>query len=312
MPTMTRENFGELMTPIHKKVFFDSYNEIPAKFKSIFKIEKMIGKTQSYPHLGAFGLWDTNTEGGNFNESNFGEGEVASFEAKRYDKSYVLTWELMQDDRYNVMKGIGKGGSAKGLGRSLRATQETDCAKVILNGFANVGYDGKALFATDHPLASSDKTCSNLIEGALRDETLKAALTLMRKQVDEAGIKISASAKRLVVCPELEFVAKAVVHSILQAGTNNNDVNTVPNLDVVVWDYLSDPAGLMQPWFIQDSSIDNLLFLNREEPIFDSEKIQNKMDYRMFGYTRYDCGYNDWRGLVGSKGISNPVVVPSE
>lgn len=303
MAVMTRDNFGELMTPIHKKIFFDSYNEVPMKYQSIFKIEKMTGKTQTYPHLGAFGLWKTNTEGSAFQESSFGEGNKASFEAKRYDNSYVLTWELMQDDQYNVMKGIGKGGSAKGLGRSLRATEETDTAKVITGGFGNTGYDGKALFAADHPLASASGTCSNLITGALTDENLKKAMTLMRKQVDEAGVPISASAKQLVVCPELEFVAKAIVNSILQAGTNNNDVNTVPNLNIIVWDYLSDPDGTNKPWFIQDTSIDNLLFLRREEPIFGSERIQAKMDYRMYGYTRYDCGYCDWRGLVGSQGV---------
>ena len=28
MGVMTRTNFGELMTPIHKKIFFDTYNEV--------------------------------------------------------------------------------------------------------------------------------------------------------------------------------------------------------------------------------------------------------------------------------------------
>lgn len=307
MPTeaamMTRNNFAELLTPVHKKVFFDSYNEVPMVYKKIFKTEQMNGKTQSYPHLGAFGLWAQNKEGSKFNHDAFAEGEVASFEAKRYDKAYQLTWELVQDDLYNVMKGIGKGGSAKGLGRGLRATEETETASVITGGFDNVGYDGKALFATDHPLINSTSTCSNLIEGALTDENLKNAMTLMRQQKDEAGIIISASAKRLVVCPELEFVAKAIVNSILQSGTNNNDVNTIPNLEVVVWDYLSDSTGATKPWFIQDPSFDNLLFLRREAPIFGSEKIQDQMDYNMYGYTRFDVGYCDWRGLVGSKGV---------
>lgn len=307
-PIMTRNNFAELLTPIHKKVFFDSYNEVPMIYKKIFRTEKMTAKKQTYPHLGAFGLWAQNTEGSKFNHDKFDEGEVASFEAKRYDKAYQLTWELVQDDLYNVMKGIGKGGSAKGLGRGLRATEETETSKVITNGFSNVGYDGKALFATDHPLINSSSTCSNLIEGRLTDETLKLAMTLMRQQKDEAGIIISASAKQLVVCPELEFQAKALVHSMLQAGTNNNDINTIPNLEVVVWDYLSDPTGLTQPWFIQDTSLDNLLFLRREEPIFGSEKIQDQMDYNMYGYTRFDVGYCDWRGLVGSKGVSGSTI----
>ena len=41
MPTtaqmLTRENFASLLTPIHKKIFFDSYNEVPATYKKIFK-----------------------------------------------------------------------------------------------------------------------------------------------------------------------------------------------------------------------------------------------------------------------------------
>ena len=308
---MSREQFGQLLTPIHKKIFFDSYNEVPLKYKKMFKVEKMTKKDQTYPHLGAFGLWEQNQEGENFNEDDFSQGNVASFEAKRYDKSYIVTWELMQDDQYNVFRGIGKGGSAKGLGRSLRATEETDTANVILNGFSNVGYDGKALFASDHPLIDSTRKVSNIIIGGLTDANLKGALTLMRGQTDEAGIVISASAKQLVVCPALEFTAKAIVNSILQSGTDYNDVNTVPNLEVVVWDYLNDPTGEMTPWFIQDTSLDNLLFLRREEPWFDSERIQARVDYRMFGYTRYDTGYCDWRGLVGSKGVSEQIIIPT-
>lgn len=310
-PIMTRTNFAKLLTPIHKKVFFDSYNEVPMVYKKIFKTEKMNAKTQSYPHLGAFGLWQTNTEGSKFNHDKFDQGNVASFEAKRYDKAYQLTWELVQDDLYNVMKGIGKGGSAKGLGRGLRATEETETAGVISGGFSNVGYDGVALFSNAHPLINSSSTCTNLLVGALTDANLKKAMTMMRQQKDEAGIVISASAKQLVVCPELEFTAKAIVHSILQSGTNNNDINTIPNLEVVVWDYLSDPTGATAPWFIQDTSFDNLLFLRREEPIFGSEKIFDQMDYNMYGYTRFDVGYCDWRGLVGSTGIEPVIVVPS-
>jgi phage major head subunit gpT-like protein len=259
----------------------------------------MNAKNQSYPHLGALGLWAQNTEGSTFNHDSFSQGPVASFEAKRFDKAYELTWELVQDDLYNVMKGLGKGGSAKGLGRGLRATEETETSNVLANGFSNVGYDGKALFAAEHPLINSTRVCSNLINGALTDENLKKAMTLMRGQRDEAGIVIQASAKRLIVSPDNEFQAKAIVNSILQSGTNNNDVNTVPNLQIEVWDFLTGPA-----WYLQDPQFDNLLFLRREEPIFDSERIQDQMDYRMFGYTRFDVGYCDWRGLVGATGIN--------
>ena len=31
----------------------------------------------------------------------------------------------------------------------------------------------------------------------------------------------------------------------------------------------------------------------------------------MFGFTRYDTGYCDWRGLVGSKGTPEQIVIPT-
>lgn len=297
---MTRENFASLLTPVHKKIFFDSYKEKPCQYAQVFKKDTMRAKQQTYPHLGALGAWKKGTEGKPLNISNFKEGQTATFVAERYENAYELTWELVQDDLYNVMRGYGKGGSAKGLGRGARLAEEKAAADIILNGFETVGYDGKALFSTDHPLIDSEETGSNLIEGALSDATLKEALTLLRTQKDEAGELIDAHATQLVVCPELEFTAKAIVNSILQSGTNNNDVNTVPNLKVVVWDYLSSADKNI--WFVQDESIDNLMFLTREAATFDSQFIPGQIDHLMYGFERFAAGYVDWRGLVGSKG----------
>jgi len=299
--TMNRENFGELLTPVHKKIFFESYEEKQKAYPSTFKIEKMDAKEMSFVHEGALGQWNSNTEGAAFNLDSFTEGERITFEATRYDKSYEVTWELMQDDQYNVFKGIGKGGSARGLSRGLAATEESKAAAVITGGFAGEGYDGVSLFSDAHPLLDSNDTCSNLVEGALSDTTLKEALTKMRLQTDEAGVLMATHADQLVVHPDWEFTARAIIGSTLQAGTNLNDKNTVPSLKIVVWDYLAD--GDAKPWYVQDTSIDNLIFAWREKPIFDSEKIQGKMDYRFYGYCRFATGYVDFRGLVGSKGV---------
>ncbi|HYD91735.1 MAG TPA: hypothetical protein VEA37_09650, partial [Flavobacterium sp.] len=122
---LTRENFGQLLTPVHKKVFYNAYDEKPEQYSKVFKVEEMNKKQETFPHMGSFGLWGTNTEGNTINEDKMSQGQTATMTAVRYDKGYELTWELIQDDLYNVMKGIGKGGSAKALGRGLRATIET-------------------------------------------------------------------------------------------------------------------------------------------------------------------------------------------
>ena len=306
MPSkMTRDNFGELLVVGHKKIFFDAYNEKPCQYKQVFKLDKMTKKQETYPHLGALGMWDEGHEGQVFNTMAFSEAPKATFVAVRYDNSYEVTWELIQDDQYAVFHGKGVNGDAKGLGRGLRAREETNAAKVILDGFTVPGYDGVPLFSAAHPLADSTKTVSNIIDGELNDVNLKKALTMLRKQTDEAGIPIAARATQLVVCPELEFVARTLVESLQTAGTNNNDKNTLPRLQVVVMDYLENDAGL-KVWFIQDTSLDNLVFLTREEAIFRSERIPATMDWKFIGYKRFAEGYVDWRGLVGSTGGVTP------
>lgn len=296
---LTRDNFGELLVVKHREVFFNAYTEIPEQFPKIFKVDKMTKKEETIPRMGAFGLWKPNTEGNTINESTMHQGDTVTFVALRYDNGYNITWELVQDDQYNVFKGLGANNkSATMLGRGCRATVETECAKVLNNGFTNVGYDGVSLFNNSHPLAEGG-TSDNLTTGALTDLTLKEACILMRDQVDEAGIKIAARPKQLIVPPALEYTAKAIIYSTGPAGELSNDTNTVDRLGIVVMDYLSSNTA----WFVKAESIDNLLMLWREKPFFDMRTLTKQVDMFFFGYTRFSPGYVDWRGLVGSTGL---------
>lgn len=297
---LTRDNFGVLLTPVHTKIFQNKYNEKTPQYTQVFKVDNMNRQTQTYPHLGGFGLWDANTEGNTINEDSMSQGNTASFTAQRFDKGYELTWELTKDDLYNVMKGMGKGGSAGALGRGLRATEETQSASILNGGFVNTGYDGVSLFNHSHPLIDSANVLDNYLTGKLSDPNLKAGLIMMRNQVDEAGVKIQAIAKNLIVHPNNEYNANALVKSSGPAGELSNDTNTLPSLKVVVMDYLTNGDA----WYLQDPSIDNLLFLWREKPIFDSQAIPKTMDFFMFGYARWTQGYVDCRGLVGSDGTT--------
>ena len=295
---LNRDNFGQLLTPIHKKIFFETYTELDEQYTKIFTTFDMKKREETFPHMGAFGLWEENTEGNTINQDKMSQGDTATFEARRFDKGYEVTWELVKDDLYNVMNGIGKGGSAKALGRGLRATIESDAASVLNNGFANTGYDGVALFANNHPLADSASLGNNLATGALSDTTLKDALINARDHRDEANIRIMARPKKLIVPTELEYTAKAIVMSSGPAGELSNDKNTVPSLGIHVLDYLSSATA----WFVQADNIENLMFGWREKALFDSQSIQKTVDHFMYGYARWDSGYCDWRGIVGSTG----------
>jgi len=294
---MSRDNFGDLLTPIHKKIIWLAYTEKEPQYTKMFKTDTMMQKTETYPHLGAFGMWSENTEGNTINEDQMSQGDEATFTAVRYDKGYSLTWELVRDDLYNVMKGLGKGGTAKALGKGLRVLIETQCAAVINGGFSNTGYDGVALFYNSHPLIDSDSVLDNLITGAVTDANVKAALTLIRGHVDEAGLPIGCKADLLWAAANKEWDVYTILGSTLVAGELSNDKNVIPKLRPFISDYLTDGY-----WGVQDTSYENLIFKWRDKPIFDSQKIPKTVDTFMFGYSRFDEGYVDPRGLVGSTG----------
>lgn len=294
---LNRENFQDVLTPIHVKIINDEYAKIPEQFPMIFAQSNMRKKEESYPHMGAFGLWSTNTEGGTINEDEIHEGETATFTAQRRDKGYSVTWELTKDDLYGVFNGRGVDGDAKGLARGLRATLETDAANVLNNGFSNTGYDGVALFSNSHPLADSASTLDNLTTGTLTPANLKSGMTLMRAQVNEANVLIQARSKQLIVGPDNEYTALEITRSTNQAFEQSNTKNVIEGLRPIIMDYITGDS-----WFLRDPSIENLMFKWREKPWYDSQKIQKTVDFFVFGFTRYDVGYVDPRGLVGSSG----------
>ena len=294
---LTRDNFQELLTPIHKKIIADEYQKVPEQFPQVFTVFDMRKKDETFPHIGAFGLWAENTEGNTINEDQISEGPTARLEARRFDKGYTVTWELTKDDLYGVLNGRGKDGSAQMLARGLRATLETEAANVINNGFTQNGYDGVTLFSSAHPLADSSDVGDNLISGELTPTNVKDGMTKMRQQVNEAGVLIQARAKQLIVGPDNEYTAYEITRSTNQAHELSNTANVIEGLKIIVLDYIDDKI-----WVLRDPNIENLMFGWREKPFYDSMQLPKSVDFFMFGYTRFDVGAIDWRGLVGSTG----------
>lgn len=296
---LTRDNFQQLLTPIHKGIIYNAYNEKETQYDKVFKVETMRKATETFVHLGAFGAWAENTEGNTIGEDEMNEGDTVTFTARRFDKGYSVTWELTKDDLYGVLAGKGKGGSAKELGAGLRRTIEQDCADVINNGFANTGYDGVALFSNSHPLTDSASLLDNLVTGACTPANVKLALTNVRNQVDQAGNKIQAVGKELIGGPDSEFTILEILGSSNQAFelSNTTNVKRISGMQPRIMDYITGDT-----WGVRDPSFDNLIYMWREMPFYDSQLLPKTVDFFMFGYCRMDSGYKDIRGICFSQG----------
>jgi phage major head subunit gpT-like protein len=286
---MTSNTFGSLIAPGQEKIFFDTYMGVEPEYTKVFTVLESNKAIEKVNRVSGFTPWKANTEGAAFDTEETAITETVTFTPVRYDKSYTISWELMQDDESGVFAGrAGAGGSAEALGMSLRATVEQTCADVLNNGFES-----------ESPLFSDEN--ANIATGALSADSIKEAIKTLRAQKDGSGeVLIGAKPSKLIVHPDNEFVARQLLYSEKAPGGMNNDINPLPRLELVVMDYLTNEDA----WFIQAKDIQNLTMFWREKPIFGAQNISGTMDYRFYGYTRFSVGSVDHRGLVGSNGIA--------
>lgn len=292
MATILTSSNPSLLEAGHRKVIADAYEMKPKQYPMLFKEMQAQKWEETFPHLGALQMWKASAEGAPYNEDEVTEGFTATFTHKMYNNSYVITHEAIKWDQYRKMEG-----EAVNLGRGAAVLEEVSAADVPNNGFTVNGYDGVPLFSNSHQLESSASLGDNLTTGALSDANMKAALTLLRGTVNEAGEKILAVADTAWVAANLEWTLATLLQSAGAAGEISNNKNVLPGLRRAVMDYLTDNY-----WGVADTSMEHLVFMWYEKPHYGMERIPNSDDFRMFGQSAFDVGYVNWRGIVGSTG----------
>lgn len=288
-------NFQALLEPKFRKIFFDSYTEIPEQFSRIFNVKKSTKAKEYDYHVAGTGVWEEKSPSGSIAEDTIADGEEVTYIHKAYAKMISVERELADDDQYHIIEKL-----PRSLGRGCRVTVEETAISVINDGFSTNGYDGVPLFSASHPLLKGG-TASNIMTGAdLTDATLKLGIAAMRTQtLTEEGFKMQASAKQLIVHPDNEFNALTILKSAQTSGTSNNDQNVVKDrLGVVVMDYLDDSDA----WFLRDPRLSETNFFWRVKPEFKSTEVFDNMVAKYRGYCRFSVGYSDWRGWIGNTG----------
>lgn len=300
------ENFGKLLEPGLRKIFFETYDELPEQYARIYNVDTSTKAREHDWGMGAFGDWEKRTSQFDtvaYKKLSPGLDRVYIHEA--FTQGFMITREMYDDDQYRQMEKM-----PKAMARSGRAKVEKDAMIPLLQGFDKLTrpiYDGEALFSATHPLLDAGgKTGSNLATGVLNDVNLKKALQLMRETPDEAGNLAQFKATKLIIPPALEDQAMRLLHSAQISGTELNDTNKFlkqSGLEIVVLDYLGAAAGGSDThWFLQDGSRHELNFFWRVRPEFKWDESFDDFVAKYRGYMRYSFGVSDWRGLIGSEG----------
>lgn len=301
--THVSQPFGKLLEPGLRKLFFETYNELPEQFSKIYKVNTSKKAKETDYGLGAFGDWEERAdELDTVAYAKLSPGLERTYIHKAFTKGFMVGRELYDDEQYNVINKF-----PKALARAGRAKVEKDAMLPLINGFDpdKPIYDGQPLFSNAHPLLDSNKTGDNLVTGVLNEANLKIALKTMRETLDEAGNLIQLVPDLLVVPPALEHTALEIIKSTHKPGTDYNDINTLAGkLKVVVMDYLGEAVGGSDTaWFVMDSKRHELNFFWRVKPEFKHGEEFDNFVAKYRGYMRYSFGVSDWRGIVGSQGV---------
>ena len=302
--TSLRANFGDLLEPGLRKIFDDQFNLIPEVYSSIFHVSSSDVDVERDSAVTGFGLLTQTAEGSPITYDDPVQMYDVSYVHLKYTKGFKVSEELVEDDRYNVIKK-----KPKALARAARRQAEYLGAQVFNNAFsAGTGGDAKYLCSVAHSRADGGTAQSNANASGvtLTEPNLNTGILAMREQLDDRGQVISMKADTLVVPPALEKIAFEITKSGMRSGTADNDGNYYSGkLKVISWDWLSSAAGGSDTaWFLMDSSQHELNYYWRIRPEF---KQDNSFDTGMALFKvrmRASRGWSDWRGVWGSKGDS--------
>lgn len=279
-----------------------SYDMIPRQWDKVFTTHKSNMAVERSTQMRFLGLPQLKSEGGaTAFDNNAGERFTFNFEHQEVALGYAITRKAIDDNLYKAQFNP----TNLKLQESFAQFKEIQGANILNNATtysANIGGDGKALCATDHPYdggtwANRPATDLDLNEASL----LQTMINVRTGFVNEAGLKILARARRLVVPPALEPQAIRLTKTELRPGTANNDVNAVLTTSgglpegYIVLDFLSSQYA----WFLT-TNIEGLIHMLRVPYEMDMQVDFITDNLLVKGYERYSFGYNDPRAIYGS------------
>ena len=285
------------------------YEMIPSQYDKIFTKHDSKMALERTAEMRFLGLAQLKTEGGQTAFDNAaGERYVYNQEHTEIGLGYAITRKAIDDNLYKSQFMP----SNLGLIESFHQTKEIYGANVLNTATtynASVGGDGVSLLGynasgtlVNHPIDGGTVANTPAVQVELNEATLLSGMISIRTNFkDQAGLKIFARGRRLVVPPQLEPTAIRLMKTELRPGTANNDVNAIMMTagglpeGYMTNDFLTSAKA----WFLL-TNIDGLSYMQRIAFETDLQVDFVTDNLLVKGYERYSFGYYNWRSIFGS------------
>ena len=299
---ISRAQLLKELLPGLNALFGLEYARYGEEHKEIYETETSERSFEEETKLSGFSAAPVKNEGSAIAYDNAQEAWTARYTHETIAMGFSITEEAIEDNLYDSLSSR----YTKALARAMSYTKQVKAAAVLNNGWAStVTYgDGQPLFSTSHPLVSGG-TNSNTpsTQADLNETSLENAVIQIAAWTDERDLLIAARPRKLIVPPNLQFVATRLLETELRVGTNNNDINAIKNNGAIPEGYtinhfLTDTNG----WFLTTDVPNGLKHFVRTPMSTGMDGDFDTGNVRYKARERYSFGVSDPLGIFGSQG----------
>tara|TARA_R110000796_G_scaffold2878_1_gene11114 strand:+ start:7747 stop:8658 length:912 start_codon:yes stop_codon:yes gene_type:complete len=301
---MSRAQLLKELLPGLNALFGLEYTQYGEEHKEIFEQETSERSFEEEVKLSGFAAAPVKNEGSAISYDNAQEAYTARYNHETIAMGFSITEEAMEDNLYDSLSAR----YTKALARAMAYTKQVKGANILNRAF-DTDYtfgDGVVLCSTAHPLVSGGTNSNRPTTASdLNETSLEAAIIQISNWTDERGLLVAGKPKKLVIPPDLMFIAQRLLKSEGRVGTADNDINAVRSLGVVpggfsVNHYLNDTNA----WFITTDIPNGLKYFVRTPMSTSMDGDFDTGNARYKARERYSFGVSDALGIFGSPGTS--------
>ena len=299
---ISRAQLAKELEPGLNALFGMEYDRYENEHAEIFDTESSDRAFEEEVLIVGFGNAEVKTEGQGVDYDSASEGFTARYTHETVALAFALTEEAVEDNLYDRLGAR----YTKALARSMAHTKQVKAANVLNNAFSSsyTGGDGLSLINTAHTLAGGGTWANRASTMAdLNETSLENALIGISTFVDDRNMILALQGTKLIVPPQLQFIADRLLESPGRVGTADNDINAVKNMGLLPQGYsvnhfLTDTDA----WFVLTDCPDGFKHFERSPISTSMEGDFDTGNVRYKARERYSFGWSNPRCVYGSQG----------
>ena len=299
---ISRAQLAKELEPGLNALFGMEYDRYENEHAEIFDTESSDRAFEEEVLIVGFGNASVKSEGQGVQFDSATEGFTARYTHETVALAFALTEEAVEDNLYDRLGAR----YTKALARSMAHTKQVKAANVLNNAFSAsyTGGDGVSLINTAHTLADGGSLANRQTTMSdLNETSLENALISISTFVDDRNMILALRGMKLIVPPQLQFVADRLLETPGRVGTADNDINAVKNMGLLpegytVNHFLTDTDA----WFIRTDCPDGFKHFERTPISTSMEGDFDTGNVRYKARERYSFGWSNPRCVFGSQG----------